>query len=108
MSTDHDKLREAIRAVLEDAPRYSKDWDASLRLVVETARSTLPKTKTVMAWAISYWSLTAERTVAQVVYSEEIADRIVEANGTTAVKHAICVQIWTDRITKLKDGEVLA
>lgn len=64
-----------------------------------------PPTATVPAWIVYYWSLSNERTVAQVTYSEDVANRLVEANGTTAKKVAVLAEIWADRPTKLRSDE---
>ena len=52
--SDHDKLREAIASLRKHMPRCSPQWAEELQVVADAAESTLPKTKMVEVWHVTY------------------------------------------------------
>lgn len=86
MSIDAEKLEDALCAY-----DYAGEF-GHLGVLIAAARAhlaTLPRTKSVDRWAVTYWSLTHQTTVCRMAADEDDADRIVEGNGITACKHLL-------------------
>ena len=101
-----EELEKAIERIEDSYANFSRqdplnEFSRAVDIAMAAARvtlATLPRTKSVERWAVTYWSLTNQTTVCRMAEDEATADRIVEGNGITARKHLLTTREHSDRV----------
>ena len=97
--------RESLEAAIKLARNsfklgYSQeDPESYMQTIILAAAAhleTLPRTKTVDRFLLTYWSLTYQYTVTQLFDDEERAKYMATLNGSTALVHKISTVEWID------------